>query len=147
MAAHGGSELDIRRSSSTGAAGQPQSCLREERIIMIKFQPRGSSGDGYPHRQKGRINERAVRKLTNHLIKGVSRSVPRRESGEAFSLTFDQKKEMIRIVVERRGTGPVYAGRAPSDPRGDRNDEDGPGHGRGRGLGDHPLLLHPSQKS
>jgi 4-hydroxy-tetrahydrodipicolinate synthase len=61
---------------------------------------------------QGRINESALRKLTNHLIAGgVHGLFPVGSQGEAFSLTFAQKKETIRIVVdETRGRVPVYAG-------------------------------------
>jgi 4-hydroxy-tetrahydrodipicolinate synthase len=60
----------------------------------------------------GRINENALRKLTNHLIDGgVHGLFPVGSQGEFFSLTFEQKKEAIRIVVdETRGRVPVYAG-------------------------------------
>ena len=60
----------------------------------------------------GRINESAVRKLTNHLIDGgVHGLFLIGSQGEFFALTFEQKKETIRIVVdETRGRVPVYAG-------------------------------------
>ena len=60
----------------------------------------------------GRINESAVRKLTNHLIDGgVHGLFPVGSQREFFALTFEQKKETIRIVVdETRGRVPVYAG-------------------------------------
>jgi 4-hydroxy-tetrahydrodipicolinate synthase len=60
----------------------------------------------------GRINESALRKLTNHLIDGgVHGLFPVGSQGEFFSLTFEQKKEAIRIVVdETRNRIPVYAG-------------------------------------
>jgi 4-hydroxy-tetrahydrodipicolinate synthase len=60
----------------------------------------------------GRINEGALRKLTNHLIDGgVHGLFPVGSQGEFFSLTFEQKKEAIRIVVdETRNRVPVYAG-------------------------------------
>jgi len=60
----------------------------------------------------GRINERALRKLTNHLIDGgVHGLFPVGSQGESFSLTFEQKKEVVRIVVdETRDRVPVYAG-------------------------------------
>jgi len=65
-----------------------------------------------PLDEKGRINESALRKLTNHLIDGgVHGLFPVGSQGEFFSLTFEQKKEAIRIVVdETRGRIPVYAG-------------------------------------
>ena len=60
----------------------------------------------------GRINESALRKLTEHLIDGgVHGLFPVGSQGEFFSLTFEQKKEAIRIVVdETRNRIPVYAG-------------------------------------
>ncbi len=80
---------------------------------MVKFAPRGIiPAMVTPLDKKGRINEKALRKLTNHLIKGGVHGVfPVGSQGEAFSLTFEQKKEMIRIVVdETNGRVPVYAG-------------------------------------
>jgi len=60
----------------------------------------------------GRIKEAAARKLVNHLIDGgVHGLFPVGSQGEAFSLTIEQKKEIIRIVVdETGGRVPVYAG-------------------------------------
>ena len=65
-----------------------------------------------PLDDQGRINEGALRKLTNHLIDGgVHGLFPVGSQGEFFSLTFEQKKEAIRIVVdETRDRVPVYAG-------------------------------------
>lgn len=65
-----------------------------------------------PLDDQGRINEGALRKLTNHLIDGgVHGLFPVGSQGEFFSLTFEQKKEVIRIVVdETRDQVPVYAG-------------------------------------
>ena len=65
-----------------------------------------------PLDDQGRINEGALRKLTNHLIDGgVHGLFPVGSQGEFFSLTFEQKKEAIRIVVdETRERVPVYAG-------------------------------------
>lgn len=80
---------------------------------MIDFVPRGIiPAMVTPIDEKGRINEGALRKLTNHLIDGGSHGLfPVGSQGEAFSLTFEQKKEVIRIVVdETRGRVPVYAG-------------------------------------
>ena len=60
----------------------------------------------------GRINESALRKLTEHLIDGgVHGLFPVGSQGEFFSLTLEQKKEAVRIVVdETRNRVPVYAG-------------------------------------
>jgi len=65
-----------------------------------------------PVRETGEINEGALRKLTNHLIDGgVHGLFPVGSQGEFFSLTIEQKKEVIRIVIdETRGRVPVYAG-------------------------------------
>ena len=80
---------------------------------MIQFVPRGIiPAMVTPIEEKGRINESALRKLTNHLIDGgVHGLFPVGSQGEFFALTFEQKKEVIRITVdETRGRVPVYAG-------------------------------------
>jgi 4-hydroxy-tetrahydrodipicolinate synthase len=80
---------------------------------MIPFVPKGIiPAMVTPMDEKGRINESALRKLTNHLIDGgVHGLFPVGSQGEFFSLTFEEKKEIIRIVVdETRGRVPVYAG-------------------------------------
>jgi 4-hydroxy-tetrahydrodipicolinate synthase len=65
-----------------------------------------------PIRETGEINDGALRKLTNHLIDGgVHGLFPVGSQGEFFALTFEQKKEVIRITVdEARGRVPIYAG-------------------------------------
>jgi len=80
---------------------------------MIHFVPRGIiPAMVTPIDEKGRINESALRKLTNHLIDGgVHGLFPVGSQGEFFSLTFEQKKEVIRITVdETHGRVPIYAG-------------------------------------
>ena len=80
---------------------------------MVNFVPKGIiPAMVTPIDEKGRINESALRKLTNHLIDGGSHGLfPVGSQGEFFSLTFEQKKEIIRIVVgETRGRVPVYGG-------------------------------------
>jgi 4-hydroxy-tetrahydrodipicolinate synthase len=80
---------------------------------MIHFVPRGIiPAMVTPIDDTGRINESALRKLTNHLIDGGSHGLfPVGSQGEFFALTFEQKKEVIRITVdETRGRVPVYAG-------------------------------------
>jgi 4-hydroxy-tetrahydrodipicolinate synthase len=80
---------------------------------MIDFVPKGIiPAMVTPIDETGRINEASVRKLVNHLIDGgVHGLFPVGSQGEAFSLTFEQKKEVIRIVIaETRGRVPVYAG-------------------------------------
>jgi 4-hydroxy-tetrahydrodipicolinate synthase len=80
---------------------------------MIQFVPKGIiPAMVTPMDEKGCINESALRKLTNHLIDGgVHGLFPVGSQGEFFSLSFAEKKEIIRIVVdETRGRIPVYAG-------------------------------------
>ncbi len=80
---------------------------------MVNFIPKGIiPAMVTPLDEAGRINEPALRKLTNHLIEGgVHGLFPVGSQGEFFSLTLEQKKEVIRIVVsETRGRIPVYAG-------------------------------------
>ena len=80
---------------------------------MKPFVPRGIiPAMVTPIDENGRINESSLRKLTNHLIDGgVHGLFPVGSQGEFFSLTFAQKNEAIRIVVdETRGRIPVYAG-------------------------------------
>jgi 4-hydroxy-tetrahydrodipicolinate synthase len=80
---------------------------------MIQFVPKGIiPAMVTPMDEKGCINESALRKLTNHLIDGgVHGLFPVGSQGEFFSLTFEEKKEIIRIVVdETRNRVPVYAG-------------------------------------
>ena len=80
---------------------------------MINFVPRGIiPAMVTPIDEAGRINEGALRKLVNHLIDGgVHGLFPVGSQGEFFSLTFEQKKEVIRIVgSETRGRVPIYAG-------------------------------------
>lgn len=80
---------------------------------MVTFTPKGIiPAMVTPIDKTGRINEASLRKLVNHLIDGgVHGLFPIGSQGEAFSLTFSEKKETIRIVVdETRGRVPVYAG-------------------------------------
>lgn len=80
---------------------------------MVNFQPKGIiPAMVTPLDETGRIKEASLRKLVNHLIDGgVHGLFPVGSQGEAFSLTFAQKKEVIRIVVdETAGRVPVYAG-------------------------------------
>lgn len=80
---------------------------------MINFVPKGIiPAMVTPIDETGRIKEASARKLVNHLIDGgVHGLFPVGSQGEAFSLTFEQKKEIIRIVIdETRDRVPVYAG-------------------------------------
>ncbi|MBM4307889.1 MAG: 4-hydroxy-tetrahydrodipicolinate synthase, partial [Deltaproteobacteria bacterium] len=65
-----------------------------------------------PITKEGKINESALRKLTNYLIEGgVHGLFPVGSQGEFYALTFDEKKRIIEVVVEEtRGRVPVYAG-------------------------------------
>lgn len=60
----------------------------------------------------GRIQERALRKLVNHLIDGgVHALFPVGSQGEFFSLTKEEKRAVLRCVIdETAGRVPVYAG-------------------------------------
>lgn len=65
-----------------------------------------------PLDEKEQVNEGSLRKLVNHLILGgVHGLFPVGSQGEFFSLTFEQKKQVIKIVMdETKGRVPVYAG-------------------------------------
>ena len=65
-----------------------------------------------PITKEGKINESALRKLTNYLIEGgVHGLFPVGSQGEFYALTFEEKKRIIEVVVdETRGRVPVYAG-------------------------------------
>lgn len=60
----------------------------------------------------GRINEKGLRKLVNHLIEGgVHGLFPVGSQGEFFSLTREEKETVLRVVIdENAGRVPVYAG-------------------------------------
>ncbi len=80
---------------------------------MTTFKPKGIiPAMVTPIDEAGRINERALRKLVNHLIEGgVHGLFPIGSQGEFFSLTPEEKKNVLKIVInETAGRGPVYAG-------------------------------------
>ncbi len=80
---------------------------------MNSFLPRGIiPAMASPITAEGRVHEGALRRLVNHLIDGgVHGLFPVGSQGEFFALTFEQKKEIVRITVdETRGRVPVYAG-------------------------------------
>ena len=80
---------------------------------MVNFTPKGIiPAMVTPLKETGHINEASLRKLTNHLIDGgVHGLFAVGSQGESFSLSFEEKQETIRIVVdETRGRLPVYAG-------------------------------------
>ena len=60
----------------------------------------------------GRIQEKALRKLVNHLIDGgVHGLFPVGSQGEFFSLTPEEKRAVLKCVIdETAGRVPVYAG-------------------------------------
>jgi 4-hydroxy-tetrahydrodipicolinate synthase len=79
----------------------------------MQFQPKGIiPAMVTPLTHDGKINVEALRKLTRYLIDGgVHGLFPVGSQGEAYALTFDEKKKVIEIVVEEtRGRVPVYAG-------------------------------------
>lgn len=79
----------------------------------MDFQPRGIiPAMVTPITKEGKLNESALRKLTNYLIEGgVHGLFPVGSQGEFYALTFEEKKRIIEIVVdETRGRVPVYAG-------------------------------------
>jgi len=65
-----------------------------------------------PIDEAGRIHEKALRRLVNHLIGGgVHGLFPVGGQGEFFSLTREEKKTVLKIVIdETAGRVPVYAG-------------------------------------
>ena len=80
---------------------------------MVSFVPRGIiPAMVTPLDANGRVAEKPLRKLVNHLIAGgVHGLFPVGSQGEFFALTFEQKQAVIRIVLdETRGRVPVYAG-------------------------------------
>lgn len=80
---------------------------------MTSFVPKGIiPAMVTPIDEAGRIHEKALRKLVNHLIDGgVHGLFPVGGQGEFFSLTPEEKRTVIRIVVhEAAGRVPVYAG-------------------------------------
>ena len=79
----------------------------------MKFQPKGIiPAMVTPITSDGKINVAALRKLTNYLIEGgVHGLFPVGSQGEFYALTFEEKKQIIEIVVEETGGRvPVYAG-------------------------------------
>ncbi len=80
---------------------------------MVSFVPRGIiPAMVTPLDANGRVAEKPLRKLVNHLIAGgVHGLFPVGSQGEFFALAIEQKKEILRIVLdETRGRVPVYAG-------------------------------------
>jgi 4-hydroxy-tetrahydrodipicolinate synthase len=67
-----------------------------------------------PFQDDGRINEGELRRMVNWLIeKGVSGLYPNGSTGEFIRLSFEERKRVIKIVVdETRGRVPILAGAA-----------------------------------
>jgi len=65
-----------------------------------------------PLDEHGKVNQTALRRLTNFLIDGgVHGLFPVGSTGEWYGLTLEQKKEVIETVIdETNGRIPVYAG-------------------------------------
>lgn len=79
----------------------------------MDFQPKGIiPAMVTPITKEGKLNEPALRKLTNYLIEGgVHGLFPVGSQGEFYALTYEEKKRIIEVVVdETRGRLPVYAG-------------------------------------
>jgi 4-hydroxy-tetrahydrodipicolinate synthase len=79
----------------------------------MDFQPKGIiPAMVTPMTPEGNINVGALRKLTHYLIDGgVHGLFPVGSQGEFYALTFEEKKQIIEIVVEETmGKVPVYAG-------------------------------------
>jgi 4-hydroxy-tetrahydrodipicolinate synthase len=70
-----------------------------------------------PFLDDGRINEDELRRMVNWLIeKGVSGLYPNGSTGEFIRLSFEERKRLIKIVVEEnRGRVPILAGAAESN--------------------------------
>lgn len=79
----------------------------------MDFQPKGIiPAMVTPITKEGKLNESALRRLTNYLIEGgVHGLFPIGSQGEFYALTFEEKKRVIDIVLEEtNGRVPVYAG-------------------------------------
>ncbi|MGQ9636255.1 MAG: 4-hydroxy-tetrahydrodipicolinate synthase [Thermodesulfobacteriota bacterium] len=79
----------------------------------MDFQPKGIiPAMVTPITKEGKLNESALRGLTNYLIEGgVHGLFPIGSQGEFYALTFEEKKRVIDIVLEEtNGRVPVYAG-------------------------------------
>lgn len=80
---------------------------------MMNFQPKGIiPAMVTPITKEGKINEAALRKLTQYLIEGgVHGLFPVGSQGEFYALTFEEKKKVVEIVIdETNGRVPVYVG-------------------------------------
>ncbi|MFO1514190.1 MAG: dihydrodipicolinate synthase family protein [Verrucomicrobiota bacterium] len=70
-----------------------------------------------PFKEDGSINEGELRRMINWLVeKKVSGLFPNGSTGEFIRLSFEERKRVIRIVVEEnRGRVPILAGAAESN--------------------------------
>ena len=87
--------------------------MRRHWEANMKFQPKGIiPAMVTPITREGRVNESALRKLTNYLIEGgVHGLFPIGSQGEFYALTFEEKKKVVEVVIdETNGRVPVYVG-------------------------------------
>lgn len=70
-----------------------------------------------PFTSENTIDETSLRKIVNHLIDGnVDFLVPLGSTGEAITLTFEEKKQVLKIVFdENNGKLPILVGAGGSD--------------------------------
>lgn len=72
-----------------------------------------------PVDRQGKINKNSVRKLVNYTLKGgVHGLFPVGSTGEAYALSFEEKRDLIETVVdENNGRVLVYAGTGATTTR------------------------------
>ncbi len=70
-----------------------------------------------PFKPDGSINEEELRRMVNWLIeKGITGLYPNGSTGEFIRLSFEERKRVIRVVVEEnRGRVPILAGAAETN--------------------------------
>lgn len=70
-----------------------------------------------PFKENGKINEEELRKMTEWLIqKGIHGLYPNGSTGEFIRLSFEERKEVVRIMADQtRGRVPILAGAAESN--------------------------------
>jgi 4-hydroxy-tetrahydrodipicolinate synthase len=81
--------------------------------LNMNFKPRGVIPPIItPLTNEGKINEKALRKLINHLISsGIHGLFPIGTTGEFYGLTDDEFRAILEITMdETKGRVPVYAG-------------------------------------
>jgi dihydrodipicolinate synthase/N-acetylneuraminate lyase len=66
-----------------------------------------------PYKPNGKINENELRRIVHWLgAKGVSGFYPNGSMGEFIRLSYEERRDVVRIVVEEAGGKPVLAGAA-----------------------------------